>query len=186
MKKVGWSFFWDILIIIVSMGVAVALLKSNFLITLLTSTKEIEYIGSFIAGLFFTSVFTTAPAIVALGEIAHANSVFFTALFGALGAVIGDLVIFRFVRDRFSDHLLMILGHQGGRKRVRALFRLKLFRWITFLLAGLIIASPLPDELAMSILGFSKIRASRFIPLSFVFNFIGILVIGLIAKAIGN
>ena len=183
MRKVSINLIWDFLIIGASIGAAVFLLQSELLIRILTSTKEIEFIGSFIAGTFFTSVFTTAPAIVALGEIAHANSVLWTALFGALGAVVGDLLIFRFVRDRFSEHLLALLAHQGGRRRVRAMFQLKAFRWITFLLAGMIIASPLPDELAMSLLGFSKISASRFIPLSFVFNFLGILVIGLVAKA---
>src|SRR3989344_1125991 len=109
----------DMAIIALSIIIAIILARTDVLITILTSTKELERLGSFVAGLFFTSAFTTAPAIVTLGEIAQANSLVPTALFGALGAVIGDLIIFRFVRDKLSDHLLKIIKHEGMGKRTR-------------------------------------------------------------------
>lgn len=174
----------DIAIIFLSILVAVILVKTEIFTRILTSTKELELIGSFIAGMFFTSVFTIAPAATALGEIARANSILLTALFGSMGAVIGDLIIFRFFRDKLSEHLVELVEHQGAWKRIRALFRLRSFRWLTALVGGLIIASPLPDELGICLLGCSKMKTSRFIPLSFVFNFLGIVLIGLIAKAI--
>lgn len=174
----------DFVIIVLSILFATVLVQTNILWKLLTSTKELEMIGSFIAGMFFTSIFTTAPAIVALGEIARANSILTTALFGAMGAVVGDLIIFRFIRDRLAEHLMELMKHQKGWKRFKALLRLKYFRWSTFLIGGAIIASPLPDELGISILGFSKFKMSWFIPISLVFNFIGILLIGLIARSL--
>lgn len=174
----------DLGVIALSVIFAVALVRSDILVGVLTSTKELEILGSFIAGMFFTSVFTTAPAIVALGEIAHANSVLVVAIFGALGAVLGDLIIFRFVKDDLAEHLLELVSHQGIGKRFKALLRMKYFRWFTFLLGGIIIASPLPDELGIGILGFSKLRMSWFIPISFTFNFIGIFLIGLLAKSL--
>jgi len=174
----------DIAIIVLSIFVAVILIKTEVLTKILISTQELKLLGSFIAGMFFTSVFTTAPAIATLGEIARANSVALTALFGAMGAVVGDIIIFRFVRDRLSEHLLELMKHQGVGKRVKVLLKLKYFRWLTFLMGGLIIASPFPDELGISLLGFLKMRTWRFIPLSFAFNFIGILLIGLVAKTL--
>ena len=69
-------------------------------------------------------------------------------------------------------------------KRLRALFKMKFFRWFTFFLGGIIIASPLPDELGIGLLGFSKMKVSWFVPVSFVFNFIGICLIGLVARAV--
>ena len=174
----------DAAIIALSIVVAVLLIRTQALAIILTSTKELEIIGSFIAGMFFTSIFTTAPAIITLGEIAQANSVLLTAFFGGLGAVVGDFIIFQFVRDRFSEHLVALVATKSGKVRLKSLFRLKLFRWLTFLIVGVIIASPLPDELGISFLGFSKTKTSLFIPLSFLFNFIGILIIGLIAKSI--
>ena len=97
MKKDSEKIFLlkDIAIIVLSIVVAVILVKTDALIKILTSTKELELLGSFIAGAFFTSIFTTAPAIVTLGEIAQANSLVVTALLGGAGAVVGDLIIFQ-------------------------------------------------------------------------------------------
>lgn len=174
----------DAAIIFISVLVAVILAKTGILKNFLTSTKEWELFGGFLSGMFFTSVFTTPPAIVALGEIARIDGVIVTALVGALGAVLGDLVIFRFIRDRFAEHLLELMGHRGLGRKFKALLKLRYFRWFTFFLGSLIIASPLPDELGISLLGFSKMKLSWFIPVSFVFNFIGIVFIGLVARAL--
>ncbi|HCR52095.1 TPA: hypothetical protein DIV48_00415 [Candidatus Kaiserbacteria bacterium] len=174
----------DVLVIALSIGIAAVLVKTDVLVHILTSTQKLELVGSFIAGLFFTSVFTTAPAIVTLGEIARLNSILPMAVFGALGAVCGDVLIFRFVRDKFAEHILELIRHRSVGKKMGVLFRLKLFRWLSFFVGGLIIASPLPDELGIGLFGFSKMKMSWFIPLSFTFNFIGIALIGLIAQAI--
>ena len=172
----------DISIIAFSIVIALVITKTHLLSGLLVVTLGLRYFGSFIAGIFFTSIFTTAPAIVTLGEIAKTNSLLLTAFFGAFGAVIGDVIIFRFIRDRLSEHLLELVEHKGSWKRTKALFKLRYFRWITFLFGGLIIASPLPDELGIGLLGFSKMKIKNFIPLSFFFNFLGIILIGLIAR----
>lgn len=174
----------DLGIIILSIFISILFVKTGTLESLITSTQEVRFIGSFIAGIFFTSIFTTAPAIVTLGEIAHANSVVLTAFFGGMGAVVGDLIIFRFVRNMLSAHLMELIKHQGVGRRFKVLLKMKYFRWFTFLVGGLIIASPFPDELGISILGFSRLKASWFIVISFIFNFIGILLIGTIAKAL--
>ena len=52
------------------------------------------------------------------------------------------------------------------------------------MLGGIIIASPFPDELGISLLGFTKTKTNAFIPVSLVFNFIGILLIGIVARTI--
>lgn len=180
----GSFLLQDFSIIALSILVAILLIKTGVLSSILIGTQELKFLGSFIAGMFFTSVFTTAPAIAVLGEMTLFNGVWETALFGALGAVVGDLVIFRFMRDRFSNHLMILLSHTSGKQRFKHLFKLRIFRWLTFLAGGLIIASPLPDELGISLLGFSKMKVLFFIPLSFVFNFLGIVIIGIIVGAL--
>src|SRR3990167_2517014 len=98
--------------------------------------------GVFVAGMFFTSIFTTAPAMAALGEISLLQGVFGTALIGAVGSVIGDLLIFRFVKDRFSEHIAELIGHESIWRRFHLLFKRRFFRWFTFLAGGLILSSP--------------------------------------------
>lgn len=186
MKKNHSSNFvlQDLGIVILSILVALILVKTNLIVQLIGSAQNLELIGSFVAGMFFTSIFTTAPAIAALGEISLLQGIFSTALVGAVGSVVGDLLIFTFVKDRVSQHVSELLAHTRMSKRFRVVFRRRLFRWFTFFIGGLILASPLPDELGVSLLGLSKMRFKYFIALSFVFNFLGILAIGLITRAL--
>lgn len=174
----------DVVIVLISVAIAVFLVKLDVIPRILSGLKDFKIFGSFFAGMFFTSIFTTAPAIVTLGEISRETTVLGTALSGAFGALLGDLVIFSFIRDKLSLHLAEAIKHDEYWKRLMAILRLRYFRWLTFLLGGIIITSPLPDELAISIFGFSKMKTRTFIPISLVFNFIGICVIGFVAKAI--
>ncbi|HEY4523512.1 MAG TPA: hypothetical protein VJK04_01410 [Candidatus Paceibacterota bacterium] len=173
----------DIAVIALSILIAVILVKTKVLVSILASSKELELFGSFIAGMFFTSIFTVAPATVVLAEIAQVNSVLWVAFFGGIGAMIGDMIIFRFVRNRLSEDILFLLKKSKS-ERLISIFRLRIFRWLFAFLGMLIIASPLPDELGLMIMGFSKIKTSLFIPISFLLNSLGIFIIGLIAKAV--
>ena len=175
----------DAAIVALSVAVAVLLVRTDALSSVLASSREFGLLGSFVVGMFFTSIFTVAPATVTLAEIAQAGAVLSTAIAGGLGAVVGDLIIFRFVRDRLSEHLAEVLKRSEGMQRLKALFRYRIFRWLTILAGGLIIASPLPDELGIGLLGFSKVKTALFIPLSFVLNSIGIYVIGVVARSLG-
>lgn len=171
----------DLAVVLLSILVAVLLVQAHVIDTFLASNQEIGRLGAFIAGIFFTSIFTTAPAIVTLGEIAVRQGVVETALWAALGSVVGDMLIFRFVRYRLQDHLGQILAHGRSSKRFTKLLKLRFFRYLTFFAGALIIASPLPDELGVSMLGLSNMREIYFVPLSFTLNFLGIFAIGLIA-----
>ncbi len=172
----------DIGIVVFSIIVAILLIQTGAIEEILKRTQDVWFLDSFIAGMFFTSIFTVAPALVALGEIAQsAQSVFLVALFGGLGALCGDLIMFRFMRDRLGEDIMRLIKNSGN-DRLRHIIRLRFFRWLTFFWGALVIASPLPDELGLAIMGFSKTRTSLFIPTSFVSNSLGILVIGLIAK----
>lgn len=171
----------DLGIIVLSIIVAVILVKTGILENLLMSVQETKFIGSFVAGIFFVSVFTAAPATVVLAEIAQSNSVFLVAFLGGIGALIGDLAIFGFVKDRVSDDFLYLIKKSKS-ERLVSIFRLRLFRWLVPFMGALIVASPLPDELGLAMMGLSKMKTPLFILLSFFLNFSGILAVGLIAK----
>lgn len=181
-KKAGLSR--DVGVIVLSVAAAVLLVKTGALMTLLTQTQAWGYANTFIAGLFFTSVFTTAPAIVTLGELSLLQPLFVTAAIGAAGAVCGDFIIFRFMRDRLSVHLTEMMRTRSIYKKYRSLFKHRAFHGVTFFLGGLIIASPLPDELGLSLLGISHIRTRWFLVFSFCANFVGIVLIGMAARAL--
>ena len=173
----------DLALVVFSILIAIILAKTGAFQDLITSTQEVRLIGSFIAGILFVSVFTAAPATVALGEIAQSNSIITVAIIGGLGALIGDLLIFRFVRDKVSQDFSYLVK-LSRTERFFSVFKLKLFRWLIPFVGALIVASPFPDEVGLAMLGLSKTKTSVFIPLSFFLNLIGILIIGLIAKTL--
>lgn len=171
----------DLGIVALSVVIAIVLAKNGFLENILVATAGIKYLSSFIAGIFFTSVFTVAPATVILGELSQANSILVVAVLGGLGALIGDLIVFRFIKDSLTEDILSLIN-VPRRRKMAVIFKFKIFSWFIPFLGALIIASPLPDELGIAMMGLTKMRTSVFIPISFLFNTLGILVIGLIAK----
>lgn len=170
-------------IVALSIAVAILLVKTGALGALLTQTQGLKFLGSFVAGVFFVSVFTAAPATVVLAEISATDSLFGVAFFGAAGALIGDLIIFRLIKDRLSSDFLRLI-QRPRHARWLAAFRFRRLSWLAPFVGALIVASPLPDELGLAMMGLSKMKTSLFIPFSFSLNFLGILVIGLIAKSV--
>ena len=124
----------------------------------------------------------TPVAFVALSELAHVSSLLTVAFFGALGAVLGDLLIFKFLRDRLDRDVVFLLKGSSRLRRLKALFHLKLFRWVSFFIGGLILATPLPDELGLAVMGLSKTRIWVFALISFAFKFVSILFIVWLVK----
>lgn len=178
----------DLLVVIFSILVAILLAVTPALSAVLLAGRSWHALGSFIAGIFFTSIFTTAPATVALAEISHSNSLWLTAFFGACGALLGDLFIFKFVRDNVARDFEFIFREIRQEKRWLKIHHhwkeLHAFKWLVPLAGALLIASPLPDELGLTILGLSKIKMRVMIPLTFGLNLLGIVVIGLLGRAV--
>lgn len=173
----------DLIVVVASLVLAWLIIRYEWVHLVLAQLDGGVLLGSFIAGMFFTSVTTTAPAIVVLGELAQEGNLLLVALLGGLGAVVGDYVIFAFVRDRVSEDIAYVLRRTGS-PRIFKVFRRKTFRRFLPFLGGLIIASPFPDELGLALLGLSRMRTSRFLLLAFTFNAAGILLIGLAARAV--
>ncbi len=173
----------DLLLILLSIVTAVLLVQTEGAERFITLFDGIRHLDTVIAGMFFTSIFTTAPAIALLGELAQQQSIYTVAFFGAIGAVAGDYLLFRFVRDRFSEDVKFLLRRSTW-VRIPAVFETKLFHRILPFLGALIIASPLPDELGLALLGLSNVSDRAFFPISFAFNFLGILLIGWVATSV--
>jgi xanthosine utilization system XapX-like protein len=173
----------DGLIVLFSVYVAFFLSSIGVVDWLVSITSGFYIVSSFIAGMFFTSVFTTAPAIVLLGSIGSTNPPLIVALVGGLGALIGDFIIFRFFKKDLSQDVdyALTLTHS---EKIQKLLELKTFRWFITSIGALIIASPLPDELGLAFLGLSRIPFKLFVPISFVFNVIGIYIITILARTL--
>jgi len=173
----------DIFFVTISVIFAVVIARSGILHDLAASFSEFRYSSIFLAGMFFTSVFTTAPSIAMLAELAQGNSIFLVAILGGFGAMVGDYLIFSFFHDRISQDIKYLRKHSEI-KRLPAIFRTRLFHWFMPFVGAFIIASPLPDELGLMLLGLSRMNERAFLLISFTMNTVGILIIGMIAIAL--
>lgn len=170
----------DLAIVVASVFVAVAIIKIGILENILAVAEGVRYLSSFVAGLFFTSLFTIAPASVALAKLSETTAPVGVALCGAAGAMVGDLILFLFIRDSLAEDVIELIK-TSHYKRIISVFKLRIFRWLVPFLGALVIVSPLPDEIGLSMMGFSKIPTVVMMPLTFLLNFIGILLICFVA-----
>lgn len=151
------------------------------------------YFGSFLAGMFFVYGFTAAPATSILLIIAQEQNILLAGLIAGLGALVGDLMIFKFVRYAFSfSDEIRELSHEDFYIYMSKKFHSingkiphAISRHLAVVFAGFLIASPLPDEIGVSLLAFShRISTKVFAILAYSLNTIGIFVILLIGKII--
>lgn len=165
--------FHDFLMISVGICIALIFVETGILDIILGSLRDYYILASFVAGLFFTSAFTIAPSSIALVRIAEYAPVNWVALWAAMGAVCGDLILFFFIRDKFVEDIKRAIKPKTMKYIIHS-FHFGFLKWISPIIGALIIASPLPDEFGITLLGMSKVRVSVLIPISFVMNLIGI------------
>ncbi len=138
---------------------------------------------SFIAGFFYSSLFTVAPATVALFELAEAGApIHILAIFGGLGGMIADIGLFEIIKFSFIDDITAYF-QKISRGHFAPVFRLNFFRLLMVGLGTLIIATPIPDEVGLAMMGIGKANVAMVSILTFMLNVLGIAVLGLIAQA---
>lgn len=143
---------------------------------ILEAISKLGYLGSFISGIFFVSTFTVAPSSIVLFNLAKVYNPFLIAISAGLGAVLGDYLIFRFLKDNVFEEIKPIFMKLGGTSLTR-IISTPYFAWFAPVMGAIIIASPLPDEIGVGLMGISKLKNWQFLTISFVLNSLGILFI---------
>jgi hypothetical protein len=185
-KKVNYerNLLRDFILIGFSIALTVLLVRYGVMESLLGATKGYAIMSSFIAGLFWTSIFTISPASIAIAHIAQSVDVMTLSVWGAFGSTLGDLIIFSFIKDIFSEDVRGAIKASHF-KRILGKTHFTFLRWFGPFIGALVIISPLPDEIGLSLMGMSKMKVRYLIPLAFVLNFIGIYLIAAFSKNLG-
>lgn len=169
-------FIRDVVIVILTILLATYFYESGALESFLRATEDLGIIRIFVAGLFFTSIFTTAFSISIFIALGSTHDPVFVALIGGFGALLGDYIIFRFLKESISDDVEFVLSHTGF-NRVKHALRMKSMRWLLTAIGALIIASPFPNEIGLAMLGVSGMSHKVFLPISYVLNVFGIFIL---------
>lgn len=172
----------DGIIILASIILAFLIHQSNYLENLLKLTSGLSFIvGTFLTGVFFASTFTVAIATSIFLILSESHHPFLIAAIGGFGAVIGDSFIFKFLRDDLLADFEYLEG-QFGKNLAKRIFHSKMILWFAPIVAALVIASPIPDEIGLILLAGIKLKYRQFFLISLILNTLGILAISLLGK----
>lgn len=172
--------------LLIALGVFVLALDTAIFTTVLRLITEAGYAGAFVAGIMFVSLFTFAPATTAIFILATTGGLnpVLLALVAAAGAMVGDYLILRFAEEKVAYELKPIALRVGIPQLIYYLQDRKRTDWLVRAGGAFIIASPLPDEIGIGLLGISKIGNTGFFSICYVLNFGGILTLAALGQAI--
>lgn len=168
----SWKYK-NIFLLIISIALFIYFLDSPFIVSIISQLGALGYIGAFLCGILFVSIFTVTPALAILYELASTLNPWLIALFAGLGAVVGDLIIFKFLKDKVFQELAPVFSRFKG-SLIGKIFISPFFAWLVPILGAFMIAAPLPDEVGLGLLGLSKIKLWQFVLITFILNALGI------------
>lgn len=165
--------FKGLTIIFISIILTILLSKYNFFNEILFDLRHIPFVGSFIAGILYISASTALLGILMLSDLSTTIHPIEIAIIAGLGATIGDYAIFKFFRKSLLSEITIIYNRFGG-QHLTKIMRHKHLRWSLPIVGAIIIASPFPDEIGVSLMGITKIKSHQFLLLSLVLNITGV------------
>lgn len=198
LKKFHWKYK-NLIFLTASIIIAYFLLQSPQFNDIIAGLEGFGYIGVFVAGMLFSYGMTAAPASTALYMFSKNLDIFLVAVIGGTGAVVSDYLIFRFVRHKLLDEIKLLSEEINNRSKPisnllmseqiriniwKRISRSRIWKRLIPVIAGLIIASPLPDELGAALFGATKYDSRKFVLLSYLLNLSGIFAIAILAKVI--
>jgi hypothetical protein len=159
-----------------SLSLAWWLVKAGYLSNLVSMVLPIKFAAEFLAGIFYVSFLTAPISLAMLLVLADVNNPILTALLAGFGAAFADLVIVKFFEKKLSKDINFVTDELRLKKVNNILIKFKL-EFITPLIGAIIVASPLPDEFGLMLLGASKLSFRQIAVLTYVLNTAGILLI---------
>jgi hypothetical protein len=184
-NKIPVSVTLEAWFLLASIAATIILVKTDVIARIFVHAQEYDTLASFVSGFFFSSGIATPPAMVALAESAAYVPLWELCVVGAIGSVAGDLLLFRFMRSRLLEYVLDVSLHPSVRRFGRRVAASPLW-WLGPIAGAIVVASPLPDELGLIMMGLSSIRLWQFVSLAFVANVAGIYAIVIAAQALAG
>jgi len=177
---INWKYR-NTLLLFLSLLVLYFIAETEFVKQFIAKIGEWGYFGAFLVGIFFVSTFTVAPSVMVIYFLAQNLNPWEVAVFAGIGAVVGDALIFSFLRDGIFDEVRPLFSFFQKPLFIR-IINSSYFVWLLPIFGALIIASPFPDEIGISMMGLSKIKRWQFLIVSFFLNTAGILIIATLAR----
>ena len=179
-KKLLHFKYPKLLLLVASIILAYYLFRLPLVLSFFSSLQKINYVGMIIAGTLFTFGFS-APFSIGFFIISHPANLFLAALLAGIGAAVGDVLIFKTIKLSFKKEFDE-LNHEKIIKTIKNAIEhnknILIRHYLLYIFAGILIATPLPDEMGVSMLaGLTTIRPLKLALISFVLHSIAIFTI---------
>ena len=169
-----------IFLLILSIVLAYFIFRNPFVSNYIFRLEGLSYLGIFVSGMLIAFGFSAAFA-VGFFIVSQPQNIFLAATIGAMGSVVSNLLIFKFIRFSFKNEFDNIQNEKSFsdiKKIVKENISIKIRHYILYLFAGILIATPLPDEIGVSLLaGLTTIKSKVLAMITFVLHFGEILII---------
>lgn len=153
-------------------------------VNFISQLSNLDYVGDFIAGIFFTFGFTT-PLSIGYFIVSNPSSIILSSVIAGLGSVAGNFFIFKTIRFSLMDEFKKLEKKKIVRKIEKIIKHNKsvlISHYFVYIFAGFMLATPLPDELGVSMLaGLTSIKPLKLIIISFILHAIPIAIIFLLS-----
>lgn len=128
--------------------------------------------GIFLAGVLYTYGFTASAAMFIIPSFIPDFAPILIALVAGLGATLGDITIFRFLKGNLKKEIQRVARIPTVRRVLSTpLMRIRTMRNV---IGFLIIMSPFPDEIGVAFLTMTRMDEPTFRVVSFAANVIGV------------
>lgn len=166
---------FKILLFIILCAISYWIIEFNHLENFIKVILPFKLFAIFVAGLMYASFVTTPLSIASFYLLGlHTNPVLL-AVIGGIGAAVGDVFLIHLLRLIKKD--LPRFSTRGLVHDIKKLLHSVNLHLVAMILGILIIASPLPDEIGLILLGATKLSDLRIFLISAVLNGIGIYLI---------
>lgn len=163
----------NIFMFIVGLIAVIIISRSQLFQLFFQSIQNYPILAAFTAGMLFASTFSIAAGgLIIINLVPTVNPVLLI-ICGGLGAVSCDLLIFYFFKDKVAEEISPIYSEIISKSHLKKLMHTRFFAWTLPVIGALVIASPLPDELGVSLMGFSQMKLIQFVLISFGSHLIG-------------
>ncbi len=176
-KRIVSFKYPKLLLLTILIILAYYIFTKPFISEWIESFNEFGHIGIFISGIL-TALGFTAPFGIGLLTKINVENIFFGAVLGGLGATIADLFIFKTIRLSFMDEFKK-LEKTKVIKEIEDIVNnnkhVLIKHYLLYIFAGLVLATPLPDELGVSMFaGLTTIKPVQLAIMSFLLHSTGI------------
>jgi hypothetical protein len=178
-----WRFHNTALIILSILLFIVLEQETTVIDSIISRIGDFGYLGAFFTGIFFVSTFTVAPAAVILYHLTQDLYLPLVAVIAGAGGVLGDYIIFRFLKDGLFAELVPVF-HNLTNSHFTKFFSTPYFAWLMPAAGALLLVSPLPDEFGLSLMSTVHLSRWQFIAVSYVCNIVSIYLVIVIGNAI--